>query len=127
MPPRPPRVCRKAGCQRLTTDPSGYCEAHVEWGVREEEARLAAIAKKSDAKRGHAAARGYNHKWAKARETFLKRNPLCVECEKVGRAVPATVVDHIEPHHGDSNLFWNTANWQSLCRVHHDQKTRSGR
>lgn len=33
---------------------------------------------------------------------------------------PATVVDHIKPHKGDSQLFWDQDNWQSLCKTHHD-------
>ncbi|WP_424955682.1 AAA family ATPase [Hyphomicrobium sp. 1Nfss2.1] len=32
----------------------------------------------------------------------------------------ATVVDHIEPHHGDQVLFWDETNWQSLCVTHHN-------
>jgi 5-methylcytosine-specific restriction enzyme A len=32
----------------------------------------------------------------------------------------AEVVDHIIPHKGDINLFWDTKNWQALCKWHHD-------
>ena len=32
----------------------------------------------------------------------------------------ATVVDHIIPHKGDSDLFWDESNWQSLCKRCHD-------
>ena len=54
---------------------------------------------------------------------FLVKHPLCVECEKEGRYVRATVVDHIVPHRGDQTLFWDEDNWQSLCKRHHDTKT----
>ena len=54
---------------------------------------------------------------------FLNRNPLCVECLKEGRTEPATVVDHIIPHRGDRELFWQKSNWQSLCAYHHGVKT----
>lgn len=54
---------------------------------------------------------------------FLRRNPLCVECEKQGRLVPATVVDHVIPHKGDYEKFWNESNWQALCKSCHDRKT----
>ena len=38
---------------------------------------------------------------------------------------PATVVDHIEPHKGDEMLFWmRSSNWQSLCRLCHELKTK---
>ena len=70
-----------------------------------------------------AAQRGYGSRWQKARATFLARSPLCVECEKAGRVTAAAVVDHIVPHQGDQGLFWDTDNWQSLCKTHHDIKT----
>lgn len=61
----------------------------------------------------------YNSRWAKARLTFLARNPLCVFCQKEGRLRQATVVDHVIPHKGDRTLFWDSDNWQSLCQMHH--------
>ena len=42
---------------------------------------------------------------------------------KKGRAVTATVVDHITPHRGNPILFWDEGNWQSLCKPCHDKKT----
>jgi len=59
--------------------------------------------------------RGYGYKWQKARELFIKANPLCVYCQKKGIVEPANTVDHIEPHRGDQTLFWDRNNWQSLC------------
>ena len=41
-------------------------------------------------------------------------------CEVEGHVTAATVVDHIIPHRGDENLFWERDNWQSLCKLHHD-------
>ena len=41
-------------------------------------------------------------------------------CEKVGRLQAAHVVDHVTPHKGDLDLFWNRSNWQSLCKTCHD-------
>ncbi|WP_127078394.1 HNH endonuclease signature motif containing protein [Rhodomicrobium lacus] len=67
--------------------------------------------------------RGYNHRWRKARATYLRSHPLCAMCWADGVATPATVVDHITPHKGDSTLFWDTNNWQALCKRHHDEKT----
>lgn len=83
-----------------------------------------------DARRGSARQRGYTHRWVKARATYLKRHPLCVMCEREGRVTAARVVDHIIPHRGDQALFWDTDNWQSLCRPHHDsakQREERGR
>ena len=36
---------------------------------------------------------------------------------------PASVVDHIKPHKGDYDLFWDEANHQALCKRCHDIKT----
>ena len=106
MPKRPMKPCRHPGCPKLTA--GMYCEEHL---------RLHA----SD--RASASVRGYDGRWKKARIRFLKAHPLCVECQKQGRLVRATVVDHITPHRGDAKLFWDESNWQSLCKSCHDHKT----
>ncbi|MCM2472140.1 HNH endonuclease [Rhizobium sp. CG5] len=74
----------------------------------------------ADRWRGNAADRGYNHRWGKARLTHLARSPLCIGCDAEGLTVPATVVDHVDPHHGDPDKFWDTSMWQSCCKWHHD-------
>lgn len=71
-----------------------------------------------------AAARGYGHRWQKARALFLTENPLCRMCEADGRLTAAEVVDHITPHRGDARLFWDRANWQPLCKRCHDVDKR---
>lgn len=63
--------------------------------------------------------RGYGYKWQKAREKFLKKNPLCVYCQRDGRVTAANVVDHITAHRGDMKLFWKESNWQALCSSCH--------
>lgn len=65
--------------------------------------------------------RGYGYKWQRAREQFLRENPLCVVCTAQGIVTVATVVDHITPHRGDQSLFWRRSNWQSLCSTHHSR------
>lgn len=65
------------------------------------------------------AQRGYGHRWRKARDRFLRANPLCVMCKAHGDVTAATVVDHIEPHRGDQALFWDESNWAPLCAHHH--------
>ena len=71
--------------------------------------------------------RGYTARWTKARTWYLHRHPLCVECQAHAVITAATVVDHIVPHRGDSELFWREANWQALCQPHHNRKTQAGR
>lgn len=65
--------------------------------------------------------RGYGYAWQKARDGYLISHPLCVYCEREGRVTTATVVDHRIPHRGDQALFWDKANWQSLCATHHSR------
>lgn len=74
-------------------------------------------------RRPSASDRGYDWRWRKARDSYLAKHPLCVECVREGRTVAATVVDHIEPHKGDQVKFWDQGNWQSLCKTHHNVKT----
>lgn len=81
--------------------------------------------------RKSSALRGYGSRWQKARETYLKDHPLCVACLRIRRVEPAVVVDHIKPHKGDQALFWDSGNWQALCKRCHDSYKqrieRSGR
>ena len=72
-----------------------------------------------------AAARGYGSRWRRLSKSFLRAHPLCAQCQREGKYVKATVVDHIRPHRGDPELFWNPENWQPLCKHHHDVKTRN--
>ena len=62
-------------------------------------------------------------RWKKARKRKLFDNPRCVMCLAMNRQTAATVVYHIIPHCGDSELFWDENNYQSLCKRCHDSKT----
>ncbi|MDB5053135.1 MAG: endonuclease [Bacilli bacterium] len=112
MPEAPLRPCGKVGCTTLTR--AQYCPAHAQLKQQT-----------YNKERGTAAERGYNARWKKARIIYLKRNPLCVceDCKRTGSVVAATVVDHIIPHKGNYELFWNQNNWQSMSEEHHNRKT----
>lgn len=107
---RPKHPCNRPGCRKLTTE--RYCEEHKREYQRQQ-----------DEHRGTAHERGYTSTWRKARKRFLALNPLCVICEREGKITEANVVDHIIPHKGDMELFWDEDNWQSLCTRHHNEKT----
>ena len=109
MPMKLLKCCLKQGCPELVE--KGYCEQHTK------------EAYSYDLYRGTPTERGYGVRWRKARLVYLRHHVLCVHCEKEGRVVGATVVDHIQPHKGDKELMWNQDNWQSLCKSHHDSKT----
>lgn len=81
--------------------------------------------KQADVSRGTRHDRGYSSAWVKAREAFLRVHPLCAEHERKQQLAAASVVDHIKPHKGDKDLFWDRSNWQSLCKPCHDAKTAS--
>lgn len=75
--------------------------------------------------RKSSAERGYGGRWQKARAAWLKAHPLCEMCLDQGVTTAATLVDHIEPHRGDHELFWRRDNWQSLCApCHNSHKQR---
>ena len=109
MPYKPRVPCKHPGCAALVPSGTKYCEAHK--ALHPEEVRSAA-------------SRGYGRAWQKASRQFLQAHPLCEECQRQGKYVKATVVDHVIPHRGDEKLFWDRSNWRALCKRCHDQKTR---
>ena len=70
--------------------------------------------------KGSSSERGYTWAWTKARNAYLRDHPLCVMCIAAKRVTAANVVDHIIPHQGNQELFWDESNWQALCKLHHD-------
>jgi 5-methylcytosine-specific restriction endonuclease McrA len=63
----------------------------------------------------------YNTKqWWRLRHRQLTEHPLCALCAKLGKVTAATVADHIKPHRGDEQLFFDETNLQSLCKPCHD-------
>ncbi|MDO5621929.1 MAG: HNH endonuclease signature motif containing protein [Paracoccus sp. (in: a-proteobacteria)] len=75
-------------------------------------------------------------RWRRSRLAHLAAEPVCRLCRQRGlvndggltlagavqpdRRRRFLVVDHIVPHRGDVDLFWDRANWQTLCPDHHD-------
>lgn len=108
MPIKPKKPCKHAGCPRLTN--GHYCDQHAKLHINDRESAFE---------------RGYNNGWKNASKRFLAKHPFCVECERINKLTPATVVDHIRPHRGDKILFWDESNWQPLCKKCHDRKTRT--
>lgn len=102
MPVKAPRLC---GCgERVPSGARCKCQAKAD---AERKARF-------DKVRPSSSSRGYTGAWQKARDAFLRKHPFCRMC---GDA--AQVVDHIRPHKGDKEMFWDRDNWQSLCTPCH--------
>ena len=118
---KPRRPCAHAGCTQWATDGS-YCAQHAA-EVREKlKARRAEFTRRADDERASANDRGYTFAWRKARKAWIIRHPLCAICGQ-----PATDVDHIIPHRGNRELFWDSSNWQSLCHECHSKKSYTER
>lgn len=110
MATKPKRPCNRVGCRNLTTQ--RFCEEHRQQDQRDR-----------DRYRGSAHERGYDSRWRRASKRFLRENPLCVRCDTNGFVRASEVTDHIVPHKGDMELFWDRDNWQALCKRCHDIKT----
>ncbi len=65
-------------------------------------------------------------RWKALRKLVLSEEPLCRISLAKGQVVPATEVDHIEPHRGSEALFWSRENLQGLSASEHSKKTRRG-
>lgn len=59
--------------------------------------------------------------WYRLRWYQLEQQPTCTLCKQLGRTTAATVVDHIKPHRGDLELFYDPSNLQALCAPCHDR------
>ena len=108
MPKRPNTPCKHPSCPKLVPYGTKYCDEHKALHIDEVRSAFA---------------RGYNRQWQKASKAFLNAHPLCEKCKAEGRYTKATVADHIIPHRGNRELFWNRDNWQALCKHCHDVKT----
>jgi 5-methylcytosine-specific restriction protein A len=79
--PRAKRVCAATDperCYELVPPPHDFCPRHRRASQRA-----------YDQERGTSAQRGYGAAWRRRRESFLARNPTCVDC-----GAPATDADH---------------------------------
>ena len=110
MPFKPARPC--AVCGALTNNKERYCDAHLKQRQQQ-----------TDERRGTPTERGYDSRWQKARLLYLSEHPLCVMCLAHDTVTAGTTVDHVIPHKGNQELFWNESNWQTLCTSCHSKKT----
>lgn len=119
------KPCMRPGCPNLVErGQEGYCEQH----------RKQRCSVRTEAARGGSTERLYDSRWAAYSKSRLRREPLCIglRLQRGGPivinthpdlVVGATLTDHIEPHKGDRQLFWDPNNHQSGCKACHDLKT----
>jgi hypothetical protein len=63
--------------------------------------------------------------WTVRRQQQLREQPWCQACLGRSNWVPATIVDHAEPHLGDPERFMKGA-LVSCCKAHRDRWRRAG-
>ena len=111
---RPKSICCYAGCHK-TIDKPAYCDAHQ---------RIMDL-KEKNRKNNHRSefTKFYNWEWRKFRDRYVKEHPLCIHCLAKEILTPTQEVDHIRPHQGSKDLFWDESNLQPLCKSCHSSKT----
>lgn len=60
-----------------------------------------------------------NKNWFRLRHWRLSQEPLCRYCKRMGIVKPGDTVDHIIPHKGNMDLFFDKMNTQTLCKSCH--------
>lgn len=107
---KPLKPCKYPGCPELIRD-GRYCLNHK------------AIANKqyNQYQRDPDFNQRYGRQWKKIRAAYISKHPLCEECEKAGRLVPAKEVHHKIPlASGGTNA---EENLQALCKPCHSRHT----
>lgn len=113
MPNAAPHAC-KPGCPALVPSGQRWCPEHTQKAQADDRGR-----------RGSSHQRGYDGRWRARRAAHLASSPVCVMCKALSPPLvtPATEVDHIVAAKGNRALFDDDKNLQSLCKLHHSQKT----
>jgi 5-methylcytosine-specific restriction protein A len=106
----PLRYCTSPGCSEKVS--SGRCTLHQQHHRRAQ--RTTALHNLYDSVR-----------WKRLRREHQRDYPWCVTCLAQGVKRPWQQLDHVVPHRGDLDSFWN-GQLQGLCREHHQAKTRAG-
>lgn len=110
------KLCKKAGCNNLASPPHKYCNLHLYLEREEEEKRNRwTIGKQYVTQWPELYS---SSKWKEISKNHLKNSPYCVVCGN-----KAEHVDHIQPHRGNLDLFYNEDNLESLCHDCHSKKT----
>jgi len=109
MPFKPLKPCACPGCPRLTA--GRYCDEHQ----RTEGAKYYRYGRDPETRKR------YDTRWTRIRAAFLREHPLCEECAKAGRMVPAREVHHVKPL-SDGGTH-DTENLMALCKSCHSAIT----
>lgn len=115
--PKPCPICRRAN-----TNKTGYCDEHEPKYLEDRAKREAMFRSRYDKKRGSPSKRGYDGTWVKVRKNYLMQHPLCEQCEKEGRIMPAREVHHIQAI-AEGGARFDFSNLMAVCRACHQKFT----
>ena len=109
MPRKLQRACQHPGCPKLTD--SLYCAEHQQQAMRHY----------NHFQRDPESNKRYGRAWKRIRDRYIQAHPLCEQCEKAGRLMPAEEVHHILPlSKGGGN---EKSNFMALCKSCHSRIT----
>ncbi len=63
------------------------------------------------------------YRYQQFRDRFMRRNPLCAECDRQGRVAKSDEMDHVVPVTQAPERVWDETNLEALCRPCHHEKT----
>ena len=111
MPYAAGKPCRNKQCSNVTHNRSGYCDEcqSERW--------------KTD-KRATSRERGYDRRWELVRAVYLRRHPLCEDCQDYGVTAVADMVHHIRAI-SDGGDAYDVDNLRSLCWACHGKYAKS--
>ena len=110
------KLCLYPGCEKLTQS-GGYCMEHKALAEkRRQERKTGFNDQRGKSREWHSMY--YSARWKQSRKEFLKKYPYCFLC-----GAKATIADHIQPHRGNVELFYNEDNLQPMCQSCHSKKT----
>lgn len=112
MPDKALHFCRHPGCSELVD--IGYCTAHQ----AEQDQAYARIRAKD--------ASMYDARWRKVRAAYLRRNPLCEQCNRNGLTVRAELVHHIKEIKQGGSMY-DPTNLMALCNSCHEDLHKANR
>jgi 5-methylcytosine-specific restriction protein A len=119
-------LCGGAGCRVLVIPPATQCDEHAKASraaAKEAKERYAnKVADAAHYRNAYASLYG-SQEWKRLRRWWMGEHPLCVACASAGLATLAEDLDHIQPHRGSREVFFDKGNLQGLCASCHSRKT----
>lgn len=110
MPQKLKKSCAIKSCPNVIAE-GKYCNTHKQYQANESRV------KNSTERHRHE----HTRRWQRLRLFYLRANPLCIDCKKQDKIVPASEVHHIVPiARGGTD---DESNLEALCKSCHSKKT----